>query len=129
MNQKDRLGEILRLKEQAEEDLYFAARDRELLARLKHAVEAERDKTLRPLARARCPVCGERLSPHSLHGTRIEACPSCEGFWLDKDTRQQLSVGTRESWVQHFLAGLSRLLNRPDGADVSRYDNITKTTS
>jgi hypothetical protein len=129
MNQKDRLGETLRLKERAEEDLYFASRDRELLARLKHAAEAERDKTLRPLARARCPVCEERLSTHSLHGARIEACPSCEGCWLDKDVRQQLSVGARESWIEHFLTGLSHLLNRPHGVDVSRRDTVTRLTS
>lgn len=35
MDEKDHLGEKIRLKERAEEDLYFARRDQELLAKLK----------------------------------------------------------------------------------------------
>lgn len=53
MDEKDRLGTKLREKERGEEDRYFAERDRELIARLKRAHEAEQEKTVRELARFR----------------------------------------------------------------------------
>ena len=41
-DEKDRLGEKLHQKEKAEEDRYFAKRDRELLARLRNRPDAEK---------------------------------------------------------------------------------------
>ena len=41
MDEKDHLGEKLKLKERAEEDRYFAERDRELIAKLKQAQAAK----------------------------------------------------------------------------------------
>ena len=46
MDQKDHLTEILTLRERADEDRYFAERDRELIARLKHTQESELDATI-----------------------------------------------------------------------------------
>ena len=57
---KDRLGEKLHQKEKAEEDRYFAERDRELIAKLKQAQAAEQEAMIRELARSRCPQCGPR---------------------------------------------------------------------
>ncbi len=69
MDEKDSLGEKMRLKERAEEDRYFAERDRELIAQLKHVQEAEHEKMVRELARGRCPQCGERLRRRPIHGS------------------------------------------------------------
>ncbi len=45
-----------------------------------------------------CPNCGtacEPLSPKDLPECIIDRCPSCEGFWLDKDALDELrDVGT-----------------------------------
>ena len=40
-----------------------------------------------------CPNCGtvcEPLSPKDISGCIIDRCPSCEGFWLDKDELDEL---------------------------------------
>ena len=47
MDGKDNLTEKLALKERAEEDIYFAKRDRELIAKLKSEQEAEYEGTVR----------------------------------------------------------------------------------
>jgi len=115
MDEKDHLGEKFRLKEQAEEDRYFAERDRELIAKLKLAREAEQEKTLRELTRARCPRCGERLRQRSLHGVAIEECVSCQGVWLDQAKLAEVSRHKGEEWVSRFLEGLVRFLEHREG--------------
>jgi Zn-finger nucleic acid-binding protein len=40
-----------------------------------------------------CPNCGtacEPLSPRDVPQCIIDRCPSCEGFWLDKDELDEL---------------------------------------
>jgi hypothetical protein len=44
MDEKDHLSELLGMKERADEDRYFAQRDRELIARLIREQEAEQRK-------------------------------------------------------------------------------------
>ena len=45
--EKDHLGTLLHEKEQAEEDQYFAKRNRELIVRRKQQHEAEHEATVR----------------------------------------------------------------------------------
>jgi len=33
----------------------------------------------------KCPKCGSSLKPITYEGIRIEACPNCNGEWLDGD--------------------------------------------
>ncbi|MBI3301106.1 MAG: zf-TFIIB domain-containing protein [Deltaproteobacteria bacterium] len=113
MDEKDHLGEKMRLKERAEEDRYFAERDRELLAKLKQAQEAEQEKTIRELARARCPQCGERLRQRPFHGVMIEECPPCQGIWLNQAKLALLSRHGGEEWIGTFLEGLVRVVEHP----------------
>lgn len=115
MDEKDHLGEKFRLKERAEEDRYFAERDRELVAKLKQAKEAEQEKTIRELAQARCPQCGERLRQRSLHGVMIEECVTCQGIWLNQAKLTEVSRHKGEEWVSGFLEGLAHLLEHPKG--------------
>jgi hypothetical protein len=115
MDEKDSLGEKMRLKERAEEDRYFAERDRELIAQLKHAREAEHEKMVRELARGRCPQCGERLRCRPLQGELIDECPSCLGIWLTPAKVEVLSRGGAEGWIGALLAGLGRLVEHPGG--------------
>lgn len=31
-----------------------------------------------------CPVCSERLRETERYGIRLDICPGCKGFWLDR---------------------------------------------
>jgi ribosomal protein L37AE/L43A len=115
MDEKDHLGEKMRLRERAEEDRYFAERDRELIAKLKQAQAAEQEKTIRELARFRCPQCGERLNQRVFHGVLIDECPACQGLWLNKTKLESVVKQSGEEWVGNFLEGLVRLVTHPRG--------------
>ena len=65
-SEKDRLGEKLHQKEKAEEDRYFAERDKELLEKLRHEKVAQR-----------CPTCGTALIAVERHGKTVHECPAC----------------------------------------------------
>src|ERR687887_97604 len=65
-NERDRLGEKLHQKEKADEDRYFAERDKELLEKLRHAKDA-----------ARCPTCGAALVAVQRGGKTPHECPAC----------------------------------------------------
>jgi hypothetical protein len=120
MNEKDSLRELLERKERAEEDLHFAKRDRymserdrELIAKLVHAQEAEQEHTIRELARFRCPQCGMQLHQGPFHSTLLEVCSACKGVWLSKENLEAVSVGKGQRWVKNFLAELVRLMEHP----------------
>jgi hypothetical protein len=115
MDVKDRLGAVLEQKERAEENQYFAQRDRELIAKLKHQQEEEQEKTLRELAHSRCPRCGERLRGRAVHEVLIDECPACQGVWLDKGELDAVSRHRGREWTRQFVEGLSQLLTRPAG--------------
>ena len=114
MTEKDRLGTKLRDKERGEEDRYFAERDRELIATLKQAREAEQEQAIRELARARCPRCGARLSQRALHGVMIDECKACQGIWLDGGELEAVARRGGAGWIGAFLEGLKHLLERPE---------------
>jgi uncharacterized protein len=96
---KDRLGDKLRDKERAEEDRYFAERDRAALAKLRAAgageVEAEQ--------RMRCPMDGARLVETKLHGVTVEECPSCRGMWIDAGELERVAQRERDSWLGRYF--------------------------
>ena len=82
--EKDRFGEFMRLVERAKEDVYFAARDEELIAKLKRDLK----KIDRPEGEAielRCPKCHGILESYMLLNLPLERCRSCGGVWFDKD--------------------------------------------
>jgi len=85
-DEKDRLGEKLHQKEKAEEDRYFAERDRELLARMRRQKEGES---------LGCPRCGTALSPVVYQDVNIDQCPACQGVWLDRGELEALAPRER----------------------------------
>lgn len=103
MDEKDRLSEKLREKEKAEEDRYFAERDRELLAKLKQKQTGTEEATLRQQALMRCPKCGEKLVSLQHHEVTVEECPSCQGMWLDRGELEILAQRENESWLARFI--------------------------
>lgn len=100
----------LREKGRAEENVFFAKRDRELIEKLKQQKEAEQEQTLKELAIARCPRDGERLTQRELHGVTIDDCPACQGVWLDKGELEALSERQGTEGVGSFLSQLTRVL-------------------
>ena len=80
-NEKDRSGE--KFVERANEDFYFAARDRELIEEMKadlQKVEAAK----RGGQVLTCPKCPGKLESYRFKEFVLDRCESCEGIWLDK---------------------------------------------
>jgi len=81
-NQKDRFGEK-QFVERAEEDFYFAAKDRALLQEMK--IETRKvEATMRQERAATCPKCGGKFVVYSFMDFVLDRCESCERIWLDK---------------------------------------------
>ena len=99
MHEKDPFGDKLKDKERAEEDLYFAKRDRELLEKLRGGDESRRQDELRQVARGRCPRDGEPLAHHSIDGVEVDECAACHGIWLEKGELEALSRRESEGWL------------------------------
>ena len=103
MDEKDRLGAKLREKEKAEEDRYFAQRDRELIEKLKQQQTTTEEAALRQQALMRCPKCGEKLVSLQHHVVSVEECPSCQGMWLDRGELETLAQRENEGWLARFI--------------------------
>ena|ERR1051326_7169525 len=105
MNVRDQLTEKMRLKERAEEDVYFAARDRELLRRLAAGNDEEARRQLRELTHMRCPDCGARLAGVDHRGVHVEECPFGHGMWMTEVERRTLARREANSWIGRYLYG------------------------
>ena len=115
MDVKTRLGAVFEEKERAEEDTYFAQRDRELIAKLHQQQEAEQEQTLCELAHSRCPQCGKRLRQGVFHGVTVKECPNCQGLWFNKNEIQALAQDKDKEWAAQFVHNLGRWLLHPMG--------------
>jgi hypothetical protein len=100
---KDRLFERLKPPERSEEDLFFARRDRALLARLHDVRDETRRRHIRELAYLRCPDCGERLVRVTYYGVTIEECPARHGMWMTHAEMRVLAWRERNSWIARYL--------------------------
>ena len=103
MNEKDRFGDKLRDKERAEEDRYFAEKDKAALEKLKARKASEQEQGVRELAIGRCPKCGERLEAVTLDTVTIDKCPDCKGIWLDDGELDHLSKSEKTGWLGSFF--------------------------
>ena len=103
MDPRDPFVEKLRLRERGEEDVYFARRDRELLAKLHEGGEEEQRARLREITRMRCPECGARLVSVKHHEVAIEECPLGHGMWMTEAEMRILAERERHSWVGRYF--------------------------
>jgi hypothetical protein len=103
VDDKDRFGDKLRQKEKAEEDRFFAERDKAMLEKLRQQVSATELERIRELSRMRCPKCGDRLVAVEHHGVTVEECPSCHGMWLDPGELEMVARRERDSWLGRFF--------------------------
>lgn len=103
MDEKDRLGAKLREKEKAEEDRYFAQRDKELLEKLKEQQSEPQESVLQQQALMRCPKCGTKLTTVTHHDVTVEECSACQGMWLDRGELEILAQRENEGWLSRFV--------------------------
>ena len=101
-DEKDRLGDKLRRKEKADEDRFFAERDRGLLERLRQEKAAPRTEP-QVTSPMRCPRCGTELITVPHHGTTGAECPAGHGMWLDHADVEVLAARERDSWLGRFF--------------------------
>jgi hypothetical protein len=100
---RNRILRQIALRERAEEDRYFTARDRELIRKLHERTE-EQDRTfVRDLARGRCPECGERLRPEHHRGVGFDACPEGHGMWMTEVEMRTLARREHDSWIGRYF--------------------------
>jgi ribosomal protein L37AE/L43A len=102
MDEKDRLGAKLREKEKAEEDRYFAQRDKELLEKLKQQ-QAAPTEAVQQQALMHCPKCATKLNTVKHHDVTVDECPSCQGMWLDRGELEILAQREHEGWLGRFF--------------------------
>jgi hypothetical protein len=92
---KDRLGQRLHEREKAEEDRFFAEKEREALARLRQAQGPDATKA----ALGHCPRCGSALDAIKLYGVDVLQCPADCGHWLDKGEIEVIAQREQNSWL------------------------------
>jgi hypothetical protein len=100
MHEKDPFGDKLRDKERADEDLFFAKRDREAIEKLKGTKQGNHETAL---ARDRCPRDGHRLVKLSIEAVEVEGCTACQGIWLSRADLESLSRRETETWLGRFV--------------------------
>lgn len=108
--EKDRYGDFMQLVERAREDLYFAARDRELLGKLKEDLLPGEQATLALAAPLlKCPQCGTALQKASVADVTVKRCNDCRGVWLDRSMLPKFlnnikaEPDSKHVWSRHSL--------------------------
>ena len=103
-DEKDKFGDTMRLVERAKEDIYFAERDRELMAKLK----AQLQKSARTGVDLRCPKCTGSLESYTFQGYALDRCDKCGGVWMDKGELEgvvrKVSRGPLGEWIDTLTA-------------------------
>ena len=109
MNEEmDRFGDFISLVERAREDVYFAAKDRELLDRQKHRLE-EAQQDQRASHAMSCPQCDISLRNSSLLDFAVRRCSGCGGIWVERAVLQQfmnmkkIAPDAAYPWSKHSL--------------------------
>lgn len=82
-NERDRFGEKMKLLERAKEDIYFAAKDLELIEKLRSVFKKVEEKNLEQKTLV-CPKCSGKLETYTFMEFFLDRCQGCGGIWLDK---------------------------------------------
>ena len=103
-DEKDKFGDTMRLAERAKEDIYFAERDRELMAKLK----AQLRKVEKTAIDLRCPKCSGYLEGYTFQGYALDRCDKCGGIWMDRGELEgvvrKVSRGPLGEWIDTLTA-------------------------
>ena len=103
----DKYTEFWHDVERAREDIYFAQKDRELIAKLREKDQQELEQAILELCRWRCPKCGRRLEETVYRAVRIDRCTDCGGVWLDPGELETLAPEAHTSWLGNLLASMT----------------------
>jgi Zn-finger nucleic acid-binding protein len=81
MNKQNRSGQNVEFDERANEDRYFALKERERIDEMKvdfkNAEAARREGQV-----GNCPVCAGKLERYGFMGFVLHRCDTCQGIWL-----------------------------------------------
>ena len=78
------------------EDEYFARQNAEIIKEMRAKLDAERQKAALEKAHLKCPRCNVPLSERETNHVKLDACPQCNGVWLDAGEMDQLQRVNRE---------------------------------
>ncbi len=101
--EQDPFTKKLKERERADEDIFFAKRDRELIEKVRDADDEARRRYLRELAHMRCPECAARLVRGEHYGVTIEECAAGHGMWLTEAELHALAERERNSWIGRYF--------------------------
>ena len=96
---KDRLGSTLKKKEKAEEDRFFAERDKAIIQRLRKELTPAEQAAIKEFAHGRCPRCVKELVQEDHLGVTVDRCPDGHGLWLDDGELETIAGQERDSWL------------------------------
>ncbi len=100
---RDPFVELLRLRERAEEDVYFQRRDRELIDRDRALRRQREESRVRQLAHHRCPDCGAPLQDVLRRGITIETCPNGHGMWVPPGALEEIPAREHDAWFDRYV--------------------------
>lgn len=102
MVEKNHLGDKLRDKGKAAEDLYIAEQERKRLAKLRESASGE------VVGTGACPRDGDKLEARTEHDVTIDICPTCRGIWLDEGELEAINKKEDEAGVTRWVRSLLR---------------------
>jgi len=103
----DKYTEFWRDVERAREDIYFARKDRELIAQLREKDQRELEQAILELSSMRCPKCGRKLEELLYQQVRIDRCVGCGGVWLDPGELETLAPAEHTGWLSELLSRMT----------------------
>lgn len=81
------------------EDEYFARQNADMIKEMRAKLDAERQKASKETAQLKCPRCAVALVEKEANHVKLDACPKCDGVWLDAGELEQLQRVNRERGV------------------------------
>ena len=103
----DAYTELWRDVERARADIYFAQKDRELVAHLREEEQQALEHGILELYSMRCPKCGRKLEETTHQKVRIDRCTGCGGVWLDPGELATLARGEHTNWLDDLLSSMT----------------------
>jgi hypothetical protein len=103
----DKYTKLWRDVERAREDIYFAQKDRELIAQLREKGRQELKQAILELCSMRCPKCGRKLEETVYQNVRIDRCAACGGVWLDPGELEVLAPEAHTSWLGDLISRMT----------------------
>ncbi len=81
------------------EDEYFARQNADMIKEMRAKLDADRQRAAKEKAHLKCPRCAVPLVEKETNHVKMDACPKCDGMWLDAGELEQLQRVNRERGV------------------------------